>query len=130
MEGPFCIRCGVAVKAEWRFCEACGADQSPPPTPSEPAPPAKPRRSAPPLQAHAVEVRAGGKTLLQPTALRLDEGELVAIIGPSGSGKSTLLKAVGGIRPTSAGSVSMRGDDIGLRQADVGYVPQDDTLHH
>jgi ABC transport system ATP-binding/permease protein len=24
----------------------------------------------------------------------------------------------------------MRGDDIGLRQADVGYVPQDDTLHH
>ena len=127
MEGPFCIRCGVPVKAEWKFCEACGADQSPPPTPAEPA---KPRRSAPPLQAHAVEVRAGGKTLLQPTTLRLDEGELVAIIGPSGSGKSTLLKAVGGIRPTNAGSVSMRGDDIGLRQADVGYVPQDDTLHH
>jgi ABC-type multidrug transport system ATPase subunit len=23
----------------------------------------------------------------------------------------------------------MRGDEIGLRQADVGYVPQDDTLH-
>jgi ABC-type multidrug transport system ATPase subunit len=89
-----------------------------------------PRRSAPPLQAHAIEVEAGGKTLLQPTTLRLEEGELVAIIGPSGSGKSTLLKALGGIRPTSSGTVMMRGDDIGLRQADVGYVPQDDTLHH
>jgi ABC-type multidrug transport system ATPase subunit len=24
----------------------------------------------------------------------------------------------------------MRGQDVGLRQADIGYVPQDDTLHH
>jgi ABC-type multidrug transport system ATPase subunit/ABC-type multidrug transport system permease subunit len=100
------------------------APTSPPPGAS------KPPRVAPPLQAHSIEVEAGAKTLLQSTTLRLEEGELVAIIGPSGSGKSTLLKALGGIRPTSAGAVLMRGDDIGLRQADVGYVPQDDTLHH
>jgi ABC-type multidrug transport system ATPase subunit/ABC-type multidrug transport system permease subunit len=133
----FCTSCGAPVQPDWRFCEACGATQAaggappvgaPPPPPSPTA--AKPSRSAPPLQAHAIEVEAGGKTLLQSTTLRLDEGELVAIIGPSGSGKSTLLKAVGGIRPTSTGTVMMRGDDIGLRQADVGYVPQDDTLHH
>lgn len=127
MNGPFCIRCGAPVKTGWKFCEACGAVQDESPAPVEPA---KPRPRAAPLQAHAIEVEVGGKTLLQPTTLRLNEGELVAIIGPSGSGKSTLLKAIGGIRPISAGSVSMRGDEIGLRQADVGYVPQDDTLHH
>jgi ABC-type multidrug transport system ATPase subunit/ABC-type multidrug transport system permease subunit len=125
----FCPQCGTGVEAAWKFCEACGAAQ---PTIVPPPPQEAPRRRhpAPPLQAHGVEVEAGGKRLLQPTTLRLDEGELVAIIGPSGSGKSTLLKAIGGIRPTSSGSISMRGDDIGLRQADVGYVPQDDTLHH
>ncbi len=138
----FCTSCGVPVEADWQFCEACGAaqasDEVAPVTHSEAEtkalpkaePPPRPPRTAPPLQAHAIEVEAGAKTLLQPTTLRLEEGELVAIIGPSGSGKSTLLKALGGIRPTSGGTVLMRGDDIGLRQADVGYVPQDDTLHH
>ncbi len=139
MKKTFCTSCGAQVQADWKFCEGCGATQlevAPPPEASPPLqvppPPQDPQpgSSSPPLQAHAVEVEAGGKTLLQPTTLRLDEGELVAIIGPSGSGKSTLLKALGGIRPTSGGSVLMRGDDIGLRQADVGYVPQDDTLHH
>src|ERR1044072_3336294 len=133
----FCTGCGAPVQPDWRFCEACGATQAtveapsaniPPPPPSPEG--VKPPRSAPPLQAHAIEVEAGGKTLLQSTTLRLDEGELGAIIGARGAGKSTLVKAVGGIRPTSTGAVMMRGDDIGLRQADVGYVPQDDTLHH
>jgi len=82
------------------------------------------------LEAHDIEVIAGASTLLQPTDFTLEPGELVAIVGPSGSGKSTLLKTLGGIRPSSAGSVAVRGEDVGLRQADIGYVPQDDTLHH
>jgi ABC-type multidrug transport system ATPase subunit/ABC-type multidrug transport system permease subunit len=87
-------------------------------------------RQSLPLEAHLLEVKAGSTTLLEPTSLSIGEGELMAIIGPSGSGKSTLLKALGGVRPSSSGSVLVRGDDVGLRQADIGYVPQDDTLHH
>lgn len=128
----FCTTCGAPVEPDWKFCESCGADQQAgPPVPvaaTEPRPNGS--RPAAPLEAYSVEVKAGGKTLLQPTSLRVGQGELLAIIGPSGSGKSTLLKALGGIRPTSAGVVMMRGDDVGLRQADIGYVPQDDTLHH
>ena len=87
-------------------------------------------REFPPLEAEGVEVRAGTTTLLEPTSLTMGKGEVVAIIGPSGSGKSTLLKALGGVRPRNGGSVLVRGGDVGLRQADIGYVPQDDTLHH
>lgn len=149
--GGFCTSCGAAIGPDWQFCEDCGtaipiaveAEGSPivEVTVSEPvrvgvAEPVRievpPERTAgvPPLEAHEIEVKVGGTTLLEPTSLTLWPGELVAIIGPSGSGKSTLLKTLGGIRPSSGGTVLVRGEDVGLRQADVGYVPQDDTLHH
>jgi ABC transport system ATP-binding/permease protein len=120
--GVFCTSCGTAVEADQAVCESCGAVQEDI-SPSDPPEPSL-------LQARGVEVVVGTATLLQPTDLTIEPGELVAIVGPSGSGKSTLLKTVGGIRPAAAGTVAVRGEDVGLRQADIGYVPQDDTLHH
>ncbi|MFM2077406.1 MAG: hypothetical protein RJA49_1296, partial [Actinomycetota bacterium] len=49
---------------------------------------------------------------LDGVSLRIDDGELAAIVGPSGSGKSTLLHIIGTLdRPTS-GSVSLAGVDV------------------
>ena len=39
-------------------------------------------------------------------------GEIVALTGPSGCGKSTLLRAVAGLEPLAAGSVSWAGQDL------------------
>lgn len=56
------------------------------------------------------EVRAGygDEDILKGVSVAVARGSIVAIIGPNGSGKSTLLKAIYGLIPTRAGSVTLR----------------------
>ena len=65
--------------------------------------------------------------------LRIDRGELVAIVGPSGSGKSTLLHVMGTLDRPSRGLVRIAGEDTstmsdaqlsGLRARRLGFVFQ------
>jgi len=65
--------------------------------------------------------------------LRIDQGELVAIVGPSGSGKSTLLHVMGTLERPSRGVVRIAGEDTstmsdtqlsGLRARRLGFVFQ------
>jgi putative ABC transport system ATP-binding protein len=44
--------------------------------------------------------------------LRIDPGEMVAVVGPSGSGKSTVLNLITGIDRPSTGSVRVDGHDL------------------
>lgn len=44
--------------------------------------------------------------------LAINEGELVALVGANGAGKTTLLKALSGILPASAGTLSFDGHEI------------------
>lgn len=65
--------------------------------------------------------------------LRVDDGELVGIVGPSGSGKSTLLNVLGTLDRADAGTVRMDGHDLStlsdrqlsaLRAHRIGFVFQ------
>jgi putative ABC transport system ATP-binding protein len=65
--------------------------------------------------------------------LRVDDGELVGIVGPSGSGKSTLLNVLGTLDRADAGTVRIDGHDLGtlsdrqlsaLRAHRIGFVFQ------
>jgi putative ABC transport system ATP-binding protein len=65
--------------------------------------------------------------------LRIQDGELVGIVGPSGSGKSTLLNVLGTLDRSDGGTVRVDGHDIGslsdrqlsaLRAHRIGFVFQ------
>jgi putative ABC transport system ATP-binding protein len=88
-----------------------------------------------------VELRAVGRThagpprveALRASDLRLDEGELLAIVGPSGSGTSTLLHLMGLLDRPSEGELLLRGrptsalgeaERCGLRAHELGFVFQ------
>src|ERR1044072_7969931 len=81
------------------------------------------------LEASGVEVEIGGAPILRGADLRVDDGELVAIVGPNGAGKSTLVRAVSGLQSMSEGTVSWSGRDLaemrgrGLARARA-FVPQ------
>jgi len=70
---------------------------------------------------------------LRGVSLRVDAGELVAVIGPSGSGKTTLLHVMGTLEKPTQGSVQVAGQDAsglsdrelsGLRAWRFGFVFQ------
>jgi sulfonate transport system ATP-binding protein len=54
-----------------------------------------------------------GKTVFEDFSLRVERGEVVAILGPSGCGKSTLLRCIAGIESADAGRVDVAGE-IGM----------------
>ncbi len=72
-------------------------------------------------------------TALHPSDLRVERGEMVAIVGPSGSGKSTLLNLIGGLDRPSSGDIALDGtrlsslSDSGLtrtRRDKIGFIFQ------
>ncbi len=49
---------------------------------------------------------------LKDISCRVEQGEIVALIGANGAGKSTILNAISGIVPTASGRISFLGEEI------------------
>jgi branched-chain amino acid transport system ATP-binding protein len=64
------------------------------------------------LHIDELHVAYGRAEVLHGIALRVAQGELVALIGSNGAGKSTLLKAISGALRPSAGTIAFEGRRI------------------
>ena len=89
--------------------------------------------TGPVLELSGVVKAYGDVTVLHGIDLRVDPGELVAVVGPSGSGKSTLLHIMGTLERPSGGTVRINGTDVArlgdrqvadVRARDIGFVFQ------
>jgi branched-chain amino acid transport system ATP-binding protein len=69
------------------------------------------------LEVEALGSRYGRIPALRGIDLRVEAGELVAIVGANGAGKTTLLRAISGVQPASAGALRFEGRDIGRATA-------------
>jgi putative ABC transport system ATP-binding protein len=76
-------------------------------------------------------------SILHGVSLRVQTGEMVAIMGPSGSGKSTLLYCLAGLEQPTGGHVEIHGTRLDqqrraalarMRRRDVGFVFQSYNL--
>lgn len=65
------------------------------------------------LELKDVRIAYGKVEAVKGVSLRVDEGEIVALVGSNGAGKSTTLKAISGLVRPSAGQISFRGQDLG-----------------
>ncbi len=64
-------------------------------------------------------------------SVRIERGEFVTLLGPSGCGKSTTLHAIAGLVEPTAGTISLRGEnvtDASPNDRNIGFVFQHSAL--
>src|SRR5574344_982665 len=75
----------------------------------------------------------GSLQVLKGIDLRIDEGEIVSIVGPSGAGKTTLLQILGTLDKPDSGRVIINNNDVQMlkekelaafRNKHIGFVFQ------
>jgi branched-chain amino acid transport system ATP-binding protein len=77
-----------------------------------------------------VWVHYGRVAAVQGLSLRVDEGELVGLVGNNGAGKTTTLSTITGIRRATSGTIEFDGTPIGGRAPDevlrrgIALVPE------
>jgi multiple sugar transport system ATP-binding protein len=76
--------------------------------------------------------RGGSAPAVDALDLRLEDGELLVLVGPSGSGKSTALRMLAGLEEVDEGGIYIDGEDVTYvppKERDVAMVFQNYALY-
>lgn len=72
----------------------------------------------------------GGIHALKGVSLKVNQGEIVTLIGSNGAGKSTTLKAISGLIQVKMGAIRLEGEEIGNKppheivQKGIAHIPE------
>jgi polar amino acid transport system ATP-binding protein len=76
------------------------------------------------VELKGVVKRFGTNTVLDDVSMKVERGEIIAVIGRSGSGKSTMLRCINGLEPVQGGSVVVDGETVSAPGADLRALRQ------
>jgi sulfate transport system ATP-binding protein len=79
------------------------------------------------IEVEHISKQFGAFTALDDVSLRIETGELVALLGPSGGGKTTLLRIIAGLELPDSGAIRLNDEDAtrsSVRERQVGFVFQ------
>jgi branched-chain amino acid transport system ATP-binding protein len=82
------------------------------------------------LEVDAIDVRHGLLRAVRAVSLKVDEGEVVSIVGANGAGKTSLLRGIAGADRIASGRVLFDGEDVTKLpvhrrlRAGIAYVPE------
>ena len=69
------------------------------------------------LEVDDIHTAYGSIEALKGVSLKVEEGEVVTLIGSNGAGKSTTLRSISGLTPPRTGSIKFRGEEISTMPA-------------
>ena len=69
------------------------------------------------LEVNDIHAYYGNIHALKGISLTVEEGEIVSLIGANGAGKSTTLRAISGLLPPRAGTITLEGEDLSQYKA-------------
>jgi branched-chain amino acid transport system ATP-binding protein len=64
------------------------------------------------LEVDGIDVFYGSVQALRGVSMRVDDGEMVALLGANGAGKTTTLRTISGLLAPAAGTISFQGETI------------------
>lgn len=82
------------------------------------------------LRVEHLSVSYGGLAALRDVSIKVESGQLVAVIGSNGAGKSSLFKAISGVVPAQSGRMLFKGEDISTQKpaaraaSGIAHVPE------
>ncbi len=82
------------------------------------------------LEVDRINTYYGRSHILRDVSLRVEAGEIVALLGLNGAGKTTTLRSILGLTPPKSGSIRFNGVDVQrmapfqIACCGVGYVPE------
>lgn len=82
------------------------------------------------IEINNIEVHFGVIRALKGISLKVDDGEIVTLIGANGAGKTTTLRTISGLKKPTSGTITLDGNDITSTTAQqrvqmgISHVPE------